>query len=50
MKYNNHLDEDSAKILIDRALMSKDDGRLEFSRDIRVKQTVNNLIKKKMFI
>lgn len=41
MKYNNHLDEESAKILLDRALVTKDDGRLEFSRDIRVKQTVH---------
>ncbi|RNA00232.1 putative serine hydrolase [Brachionus plicatilis] len=41
MKYNNHLDEDSAKILIERALVKKENGRFEFSRDIRVKQTVS---------
>ncbi|CAF0900840.1 unnamed protein product [Brachionus calyciflorus] len=40
MKANNHLDEESAKILIDRALVTREDGKLDFSRDIRVKQTV----------
>lgn len=40
MKANRHLDEDAAKHLIDRAVITKEDGKLDFSRDIRVKITV----------
>ena len=39
MKANNHLDERSAYALLERALIEKD-GKLEFSRDLRVKISV----------
>ena len=40
MKANNHLDEIAAGLLIDRAVITREDGSLDFSRDIRVKITV----------
>lgn len=39
MRANGHLDEESAKILLERALIEKD-GKLDFSRDLRVKASV----------
>ena len=39
MKANRHLDETAAKILLERALTKKED-KLEFSRDIRLKELV----------
>ena len=41
MKANNHLDEESAKILLERALISDKDGNLKFSRDENVKNTMS---------
>lgn len=40
MRANGHLDEESAKILLERALITKEDGSLDFSRDIKVKVNV----------
>ena len=40
MKANGHLDEGAARLLLDRATIKRDDGSLEFSRDIKVKITV----------
>ncbi|CAF1104323.1 unnamed protein product, partial [Brachionus calyciflorus] len=37
MRHNNHLNEESAKILLERALIANKDGSLQFSRDIRIK-------------
>ena len=42
MKSNHHLDESAAKLLIERALIQKEDGTYEFSRDINVKVTVSS--------
>ena len=41
MKANGHLDEKSAELLLDRAIVKKEDDSLDFSRDIWVKITVN---------
>ncbi len=41
MKANNHLDETSAKILLERALVKDENGNYKFSRDLNVKNTVN---------
>ena len=41
LKANRHLDEESAKILIERALIENEEGELGFSRDINVKVTVS---------
>jgi hypothetical protein len=40
MKANNHLDETSAKILLERALIKDENGNYKFSRDLNVKNTV----------
>lgn len=40
LKANRHLDEESAKILIERALIENEEGELGFSRDINVKVTM----------
>lgn len=41
MKANHHLDENSAKILMERASNLDDNGKLKFSRDINAKISVN---------
>ena len=38
---NPNLDEAAARCLLERALVKNSDGRLEFSRDIRVKKTMS---------
>jgi len=43
-KANRHLDEASAKLLIERALIIDEQGEYKFSRDLYVKLTVNKLI------
>ena len=40
MKANGHLDEGAANLLLDRATFKRDNGSLDFSRDIKVKITV----------
>jgi hypothetical protein len=47
MKANGHLDEGAARLLLDRATIKRDNGSLDFSRDIKVKITV---IVAKLFI
>ena len=46
LKANRHIDEKSASVLLERALIVAD-NKLEFSRDIRFKQIVS--YKKKSF-
>jgi len=40
MKANYHLDENSAKLLLERSLIQDENGKLKFSRDLNVKNTV----------
>lgn len=40
MRANKHLDEPSAKLLIERALVKDENGKYNFSRDVYVKITV----------
>lgn len=41
MDANRHLDEKSAKLLLERGLATNANGRLEFTRDINVKKAVS---------
>lgn len=41
LKANRHLDEQSASLLLERALVVNKDNKLEFSRDIRFKKLVS---------
>ena len=43
-KANNHLDEASAKLLIERALIKDENGNYTFSRDIYVKISVRKIL------
>jgi hypothetical protein len=41
VKANPNLDEAAARCLLERALIERSDGRLEFARDIRVKKVMS---------
>ena len=49
MSVNKAIDEESANILLDRALVEKD-GKLDYSRDIRAKFQVNKTLSYKIFL
>lgn len=42
MKANKHLNETAARILLERAV-KQNDGKLEFCRDIRLKELVSKI-------
>lgn len=43
MNANHHLDETAAKCLLERALITKSDGTLDFSRDVMFKASMSRL-------